>query len=219
MAWSPVKNRLRTSQEGSVVVSILGVCKTNSIPDEWQFFLSNICPSLCDYKRLASSSSATIVTPLCPQVISVSCPRFLKTYIVSWEQLLMNVQDEPIRWDCLPGWDTLSSITGLKCLLREKGKRRKGKYFVIIKIKVLINMAWVELSWGRQASWEKSDRQCRVHQGGSKLNRLWSGFNRLLINLHISHLSCTTPLFICKCWICEQLEKKLEVMENCKIRH
>lgn len=114
---------------------------------------------VCDYKCLASSSSTAMATSMFPQVISVSCPRFLKTYIVSWEQLLMNVQDKPVRWDCLPSWDTLSAITGLRCLLREKGKRREGKYFVIIKIKVLNNMAWVELSWGRQASWKKkSDR-------------------------------------------------------------
>lgn len=155
MAWSSVKKRLRTLQERSVIVSTLRVSKTNSIRDEWQFFLFNTCLSLCHYKRLASSSSTTMATSVFPQVISVSCPRFLKTYIVSWEQLLMNVQDKPIRWDCLPSWDMLSGITGLKCLLREKGKRREGKYFVIIKIKVLINMAWVELSWGRQASWKK----------------------------------------------------------------
>lgn len=83
MARSPVKNRLRTVQEANVIVFTLGISKTNSIRGERRFFLSNICLSLCDYKRLASSSSATMATPVFPQVISASCPRFLKTYIVS----------------------------------------------------------------------------------------------------------------------------------------
>lgn len=170
--------------------------------------LCGICLSLCDSKHLASSSSATMGNPVFPQAISTSCPedihRLLRTAVHDLVTYVF-VQNKPICWDCSARqshaqWYNRSEMLAFRC--RKKKKRRKA--FPYNKDKSL-NSHGTRLDRHWQGKDRKSDRQCRVHQGGSKVNWLWSGFNLLIINPHISHLSCTTPLFICRCWIGELL--------------
>lgn len=115
----------------------------------------------------------------------------------------LSVRTNPFLGTAQLGWDNSvvqPSLTGVLPAMEKKQKRKKGKCFSTTKTEVVTDM-----TWGRTTTRKVGTKKVKVRQGGSRLNWLWPGFSLRMINLHASHLSCTTTPFICKCWICAQL--------------
>lgn len=157
-------------QEESMTVSICGgSLKREAFPQHawcWQSFPGGICLSLCDSDH--ASSSSTVVTLVLLQVTSTSCPRFLKIFTVSWQQLLTiqpvicvfrtspSVGRLRLAGACSAGHPVWSTIR-ISALEQKKNESAK-KHSIIIKIKVLTPVAQVWTFWGRQA--QNCDRFC-----------------------------------------------------------
>lgn len=200
-------------QEGSMAVPICGVTKTGSVCTAWVIMVVlsawYICLSLCDFVRLDSSSSSRVNLVL-PLVTSTSCHRFLETLTDSWERLFPTQsvscvsRANPSVVTAQPGWGLLGGATGLQCMLsaREKKKNEsKKKHFIMIKMKVLTQVAWVWTVTGRALT-----KQWQALWIDQQVNWLWSWFNLLMISLPVS--------FYLQVLTMRAVLEKLETVEN-----